>query len=113
MVGRVGGVASPSRLDALDALDRQWLHVFVAGPGYGEGIAVALPVQGWLVVDGCQVANGELPILEILERWRGTDDPVDCAVLTHSHQDHAFGVRRVLEYAKPTTVGLAAPSGAP
>jgi hypothetical protein len=35
-----------AELHALGALDRALLHVFIAGPGYGEGLAIALPHAG-------------------------------------------------------------------
>lgn len=93
-------------LEALtDPLDRSLLHVFVAGPGYGEGVAVALPERGWLVIDGCEVRDDALPLLEILERWRGMDD-VDCFALTHPHDDHAYGVRRLVEGVTPRAVAI-------
>lgn len=94
-------------------LDRSLLHVFVAGPGYGEGIAVALPDRGWIVVDGCRVATGRLPILGILERWRTPEEPVDALLLTHPHTDHAFGVREVIELAAPRTIGLTTSPSSP
>jgi hypothetical protein len=65
-------------LDALATpLDRSLLHIFVAGPGYREGIAVALPHSGWIVLDGCRVSTGRLPILAILDRWRSSTEPVE------------------------------------
>lgn len=94
-------------LDALPVpLDRSLLHVFVAGPGYGEGIAVALPHSGWLVLDGCQVSPGRFPVLEILERWRSASEPVEALLLTHPHTDHAFGIRDMIEVAKPRRIGV-------
>jgi hypothetical protein len=77
-------VSSPRRLDELGQLDRSLLHLFVAGPGYGEAVAVALPERGWLLVDGCSVDDDGLPLRSILERWRGKsgDDPIDCHALT-------------------------------
>lgn len=97
-----------TELGALGSLDRRLLHVFVAGPGYGEGVAVALPERGWLLVDGC-LADQRPPLLSIVERWRHDDDPVDCLALTHPHKDHAQGFRRVLEETSPSYVGLTAP----
>jgi hypothetical protein len=94
-------------LDALGApLDRSLLHVFVAGPGYGEGIAVALPHSGWLVLDGCRVSTGRLPILAILDRWRSSTEPVEALLLTHPHTDHAFGIRETIEGAAPRRIGV-------
>jgi hypothetical protein len=94
-------------LDALAVpLDRSLLHVFVAGPGYGEGIAVALPHSGWLVLDGCRVSTGRLPILAILDRWRSPAEPVEALLLTHPHTDHAFGIRETIETAAPRRIGV-------
>lgn len=97
-------------LDALGALDRALLYVFVAGPGQGEGIAVALPGAGWLLVDGCTTgAEGEgLPLLEIVERWRASvDEPILAMVLTHPHQDHAAGFAELVEALDPRAIALA------
>jgi len=94
-------------LDTLGApLDRSLLHVFVAGPGYGEGIAVALPQSGWIVLDGCRVSTGRLPILAILDRWRSSTEPVEALLLTHPHADHAFGIRETIEGAAPRRIGV-------
>jgi len=109
----MAGLSTAAHLDELSALSRDLLHVFVAGPGYGEGIAVALPRQGWILVDGCQLADNRLPLLEIMERWRRPSEPVDCLVMTHPHRDHAHGMRRVLERTNPRGVALSAPPDAP
>jgi hypothetical protein len=94
-------------LDALATpLDRSLLHVFVAGPGYGEGIAVALPHSGWLVLDGCRVSTGRLPILAILDRWKSPAEPVEALLLTHPHTDHAFGIRETIEVTAPRLIGV-------
>lgn len=106
---------SPGTLEELDQLDRSLIHLFVAGPGYGEAVAVALPERGWLLVDGCSVDDDGLPLRSILDRWRGEsgDDPVDCLALTHPHKDHAIGFRAILESTMPTRVTLAAPPERP
>ena len=88
------------------SLDRSLLHVFVAGPGYGEGIAIALPEQGWLLLDGCETRDGELPLVAILERWRQPGEPVDAVLLTHPHADHAYGLREMIETTGPVRIGL-------
>lgn len=95
-----------AELPALGALDRALLHVFVAGPGYGEGLAIALPGSGWLIVDGCQVADEELPLRQILKQWRAPGEAVDCVALTHPHRDHAAGIRRLIEETLPRRVAL-------
>lgn len=95
------------------ALDRTLLHVFVAGPGYGEGSAVALPGRGWIVLDGCRISTGRLPIAHILGRWRAPDEPLDALLLTHPHADHSFGIREVIEQAAPRAIGLTTSPRAP
>ena len=97
----------------LEALDRTLLHVFVAGPGYGEGLAIALPHAGWLVIDGCHVADEGLPLLEILKAWRDPAEAVDCVALTHPHRDHAAGIRRLIEETMPRCVALSTPPSNP
>lgn len=98
-------------LDTLDALNRELLYLFVAGPGQGEGIAVALPGAGWLLVDGCTTSGTDrdgLPLLEIVTRWRMMqDDPVVAMVLTHPHEDHAGGFAELVEALKPHAIALA------
>ena len=85
-------------LDELKSLRREWLHVFVAGPGQGEGIAVALPERGWMLIDGCATSAGRFPLEAILQRWRApVDDPVQSMVLTHPHEDHVEGLAELLE----------------
>lgn len=99
-------------LDDLDRLDRGLLHVFVAGPGQGEALAIALPQRGWVLIDGCRTAGDvgdDLPLVEVLERWQGADDPVLWMVLTHPHADHADGFVDTLERAAPENVGITGP----
>jgi hypothetical protein len=43
-------------LSSLIHLDRTLLYMFLAGPGYGEGIAIALPETGTFALSG----DGEL-----------------------------------------------------
>lgn len=100
-------MSAANDLASLGALDRTLLHVFVAGPGVGEGIAVALPERGWFFVDGCQAGRG-LPLLAIYRAWKDDPDPVDCMALTHPHTDHASGFRGVLEEVAPTHVAITA-----
>jgi len=97
-------------LDDLGPLDRRLLHVFVTGPGRGEGIAVALPGRGWLIVDGCRVQDGSFPIDQALSRWRADDeDPVEALVFTHPHDDHAAGIPRVIERHRPRRIAISVP----
>jgi len=91
-------------------LDRSLLHVFVAGPGTGEGVLVALPdTKGWIAVDGCKVgAEGCLDWL--LLEMKGEDEPLALLVLTHPHEDHAAGIPELLERYQPTEVLVTADS---
>lgn len=59
-------------LPGRDEIDRSKLNFFLAGPGRGEGLALALPqpVGGWIFVDGCKTAAGEFPLQRIWERYR-------------------------------------------
>ncbi|TVQ88165.1 MAG: hypothetical protein EA397_17370 [Deltaproteobacteria bacterium] len=65
-----------SDLDELEQLDRSLLHVFVAGPGTGEGIAIALPGPdlGWILIDGCRCtpdpSDEELSVRWVLRKFR-------------------------------------------
>ena len=106
------GVVVSEELDDLKALDPSLLYVFVAGPGLGEGIAVALSGGGWLLVDSCRTpgppGSDELPLLSILKRWRRADpDPVKWLILTHPHQDHVDGFATLIDGATPDHIGLA------
>lgn len=93
-------------LDELQSLDREKLHLFVAGPGQGEGIAIALPERGWLLLDGCRVADSS-PLQEIYRRWRTAEDTVEWMILTHPHRDHCEGFAAVLDAVKPERVAVA------
>lgn len=80
-------------------LDRTFLHVFVLGSGAGEAVLVALPKDGWLVIDGCGPRKA-LPALELLRRYRAPDEPVDALILTHPHADHYQGIVELLDDAE-------------
>lgn len=104
-------------LPARDALDRSKLVVFVAGPGRGEGIAIALPApkHGWIFVDGCKVNAGARASLEqtyplhaIWSRYRLPDEPVEGVVLTHPHDDHYDGMSELIEKSEPRWIGCVA-----
>ena len=101
-------------LEELPELDRSFLYVFVAGPGFGEGIAIALPDSGWLLVDGCRTPGpprDNLPLLHVLRRWRMDPDrdPVRWMIITHPHEDHAGGFAEVLDAVNPFNVGMMGP----
>jgi len=57
--------------------------------------------------------DGRLPLLEVLNTWRGPAEAVDCIVLTHPHRDHAAGIRRLIEVTLPRSVALSAPPSDP
>jgi glyoxylase-like metal-dependent hydrolase (beta-lactamase superfamily II) len=104
---------SPRQLEDLSDLDRSLVYIFLAGPGQGEGIAVALPRQGWVLIDGCSVSPGspskEYPIKHVLTRWRSGDterDPVMGVLLTHPHKDHVEGLAELLEDFSPNWVAV-------
>lgn len=84
------------------------MYVFTAGPGVGEAVAVALPGQGWLALDGCRTGT-RFPLAEILIRWRMAQGDSLCAyILTHPHADHADGVPELIETLRPETIGVVA-----
>jgi hypothetical protein len=86
-----------------DALDRDRLHLFVAGPGPGEGLALALPRPelGWIFVDGCKSNKNEYPLHEIWKDYRLDGEPTLGIVLTHPHKDHYEGMVRLIDLASP------------
>ena len=94
------------RLAELGTLDPALLYVFVSGPGVGEGVAIAFPGTGWLFVDGCKT-RGAFPLQELLKKFsRSASDKLVGMVLTHPHQDHAWGVADALERLSPPWVGV-------
>ena len=78
------------------------INVFVFGPGYGEFIAVHVPPDGWLAIDGC--AAGGVPYAPLFfDRLNVTPTHV---MMTHPHLDHAKGIVDLIEKATrgaPTT----------
>ncbi len=93
----------------LGELDRSLLYLFVAGPGEGEGIAIALPGAGWILVDGCRSQKKGRPDrfpLEKLVRTFANGDRVELMVLTHPHRDHVHGFAELLETLPPRRVGV-------
>jgi len=109
----LNGLPRAKPLAELEHLEPGLLFVFVAGPGMGEGIAVALPEKGWLLIDGCKTAD-DFPLRALFERYqRPRDDDLIGYVLTHPHRDHAFGVDEVIERLAPKFVGVAAPRTGP
>jgi hypothetical protein len=95
--------------DLGDDLDRSLLHVFVAGPGQGEGIVVALPGAGWLVVDGCRTnasRRHQFPLEEVFKKFKRDDDRIELAIITHPHSDHIEGFSELLDDHDPLRVGV-------
>lgn len=84
------------------------LTVFVAGPGFGEGIA--LPGEGWILIDGCRV-EGQSPTLELWRsERRNPADNVRWVLLTHPHADHVAGFAEVIDQTDPWHIGVAGPN---
>ncbi len=103
----MSGDAALLDLATLTSLDPTTLYVFVAGPGCGEGIAVAVPGGGWLVIDGCEIM-GRSVMSEIIKRWRrGLGDRLVGFIWTHAHEDHSGGVAEMLVAHPPEWIGLA------
>lgn len=84
--------------------------MFLAGPGRGEGIAIALPgpTHGWIFVDGCKVDAGRrapaeqtFPLHALWHRYRLPDEPTLGIVLTHPHDDHYDGMIDLIEASDP------------
>ncbi|QSQ21427.1 MBL fold metallo-hydrolase [Pyxidicoccus parkwayensis] len=92
-------------LTSLTRLDRRWLHLFVCGPGTGEGLALALPGSGWVFVDACMI-DGRSPQQLLLEQYREPAgvDPLRAMVLTHPHQDHASGFAELVDVLVPESI---------
>lgn len=97
-------------LAKLELLDRELLHVFVAGPGRGESVVVALPTQGWVVLDSCTTRPASIPknnpAIEILAKWKSPAESVEWLILTHPHTDHVEGFVDLLERAHPDSIGV-------
>ncbi|MGO9834299.1 MAG: hypothetical protein ACLP1X_08795, partial [Polyangiaceae bacterium] len=94
----------------LATLDRRFLHLFVAGPGEGEGLAIALPGAGWVLVDGCRSVYEKqpdgLPLEQILATFSNEAEAVELMVLTHPHRDHFHGFAEMLEARPPKAVAI-------
>lgn len=97
-------------LPAQGDLDRTKLSLFLAGPGRGEGIAIALPAPslGWIFVDGCKVGTGEFPLHEIWRRYRRDGEPTEGIVLTHPHDDHHDGMLELIDLTAPRWIACVA-----
>jgi glyoxylase-like metal-dependent hydrolase (beta-lactamase superfamily II) len=90
----------PIPISGLATLDRTLVYVFVAGPGVGEAIAIALPQRDWVLIDSCQIAGQ--PIMgAVFRRFARPNDVVRALVLTHPHDDHAGGFAKMVEEVRP------------
>jgi beta-lactamase superfamily II metal-dependent hydrolase len=95
-----------------EALPRDRLHVFVAGPGRGEGIAIAMPNGSWLLVDSCRTGSGatrQLVLRALVRRFGGTHSRVSHMLITHPHTDHVDGFAELLDDLDPDFVGVTGP----
>lgn len=77
----------------------------------GEGIAVAFPGRGWLLIDSCRTKGGRaresVPLEQVWVRWRGgPDDDVRALIFTHPHEDHAEGFPELVEVCDPQWIGV-------
>ncbi|XXY48859.1 hypothetical protein WME91_53530 [Sorangium sp. So ce269] len=73
------------------------LIVLAFGPGKGELILVRVPPDAWMVVDGCG-ADKVHYALKALTHYQARPGVV---LLTHPHNDHSWGVAKVIEAATP------------
>lgn len=96
-------------LETLVQLDRNFLYVFVSGPGYGEGIVCALPGGGWMTIDSCLAGDQSSPTRWLLNRYRQAGEAVCACVWTHPHEDHSQGLAELIETVVPERVVLALP----
>ena len=101
------------RINPARPLGRDDLAVFVAGPGLGEGVAVALPGGGWILIDGCRTGGNvgeDVPLRPIWSTWRrDAADTVKWMLLTHPHGDHVLGFAEVVDAVQPENIGMAGP----
>jgi len=79
------------------------LFLFIAGPGYGEGIVVHLPGGHWGVIDCCKEKvkrKGSKkeedinPVLMFLKK--NNVRKLDFVILTHPHFDHTKGLADII-----------------
>ena len=67
----------------------------VLGPGNGEALLLKVPPNQFVIIDSFlrpKQSTGACPVLELFDRMGGE---LSCAILTHSHADHAEGFERV------------------
>lgn len=94
------------------ALARDRVHVFVAGPGIGEGCAIALPNGEWILIDGCETrpeSGVEHPLRMLVERFGKNHSSVSHLILTHPHADHVYGFIDLIEELSPDYIGVTGP----
>lgn len=90
------------------------IEVSVFGPGYGEAIAIHFGEGYWLLVDSCRGANSDLPAtIEYLLRL-GVEPQmqVRLVVATHWHDDHIYGLGKVVNACESAIFACSATLGA-
>jgi len=74
------------------------VEVSIFGPGFGEGLAVHLGRNDWMLVDSCIDRDSREPASLRYLRLIGVDpDKVVAIVATHWHDDHVRGLARIVE----------------
>lgn len=71
--------------------------MLVFGPGLGELVLVRAPPGVWMVIDGCEVADGGYG-QRVLNHYEARPAII---VLTHPHDDHSKGLLEVIDAATP------------
>jgi hypothetical protein len=91
----------------LDRPDDEELEVSLFGCGFGEGIAVHLGQQAWMVVDSCVSVDGVIQPLDYLRSLGvALASEVELVVATHWHADHVKGISQIVEECRTAEVAL-------
>ena len=74
-------------------------EISIFGPGYGEGIALHLGHNEWIVVDSCEDSETKEPASLKYLKQIGVDpaSAVKLVVVSHWHDDHIRGIARILK----------------
>jgi hypothetical protein len=86
----------PAIRDAASSLRDDHLHLFVFGPGYGEGIAIGAPGNQWLLVDSLGRPDLDPTFIPSAELLEARETTADILILTHPHDDHVVGLDRLV-----------------